>query len=136
MIELKNYNIITLLIPWIFFPLFMDFNLLVVVPVFVLLSFLFFVSTDKKVVFQEDSILVSKYLGTVKNEYAYSDVMKVYFNIIKLTYSASSTVIVNLNSKKEKVTISRAQVKPLFYYLKDKKVSLDSNYSIENYEGV
>jgi hypothetical protein len=129
--ELKNNNVISLLIPWIFFPLTLNSNLLFSVIVFVLISICFYIFTSKSIIFYDHEVIVEKYKWVFKKQKTiyYNNISSVYFNILSMSVSYDSTFLIYTENNKspEKISFLKVEFEPFKSFLHSKNIKIRSN---------
>jgi hypothetical protein len=128
--KFHNNNWPALIVPWIFFPLTLDFNVVFGIFTFIIISVLFWIFTSKLVVFHDDYILVKKYKWFFSKQYIinYNEISFIYFTIITLSASYNSNLTIHfIKGRKEKVTFNIGEFAELKKILISKTVKIKSN---------
>jgi hypothetical protein len=130
--EFSNRNWKAAMLPWIFFPYIMDTSIIkfLLFVIFILSSILLYILSSKKIIFNDNEIIIEKYRWILKKNIVlnYSDIDYIYFTIITMTASSNSALTLLLrNKKKEKVDFFNNEFKSFKLFLVSKKIQIKSN---------
>lgn len=130
--EFSNRNWKVIMLPWIFFPYIMDTSIIkfLLFVIFIFSSILLYILSSKKIIFNDNEIIIEKYRWILKKNVVlnYSDIDYIYFTIITMTASSNSALTLLLrNNKKEKVDFFNNEFKSFKLFLVSKNIQIKSN---------